>query len=206
MLWDDSILFGDREWTANTEQIGRIEQTSNEVRHKKSQTLVWRRAKEQSLIHTGDSIFTGSQSTSKILLNDGTKIEISPDSLVVVSIEKDYIDFNLEFGSFTGDLTQSKKKLRVIDRGEKVLIRSKKSKIQFQKKKKATSVTYKLLSGTAEVEHKKQKLQLTSKPKKIIEKKKQVDPKIVSLFPNHREQVLLPVKHKRIQCELENIR
>ncbi len=118
LLWDDSLLVG---WEDKSDlpTIGKIIQPKLDVRKKRAKKFVWRKAKETDSMHAGDSLFTGNESSATVEFNDGSQIEIEPNSLIILGSNGDQMNLNLKFGNITGTLS-SDANVQVQVRGDEV--------------------------------------------------------------------------------------
>jgi hypothetical protein len=103
LLYDDSLLF-QQKITSEFEEIGFISQKVKDVRRKNSTNFMWLPIRENDKVYQHDSLFTGDDSTAQITFLDGTKIDISSNSLVDLNIEEEQMNLNLKFGNFVGQI------------------------------------------------------------------------------------------------------
>ncbi|MAV90267.1 MAG: hypothetical protein CL676_02525 [Bdellovibrionaceae bacterium] len=132
--------------------MGVISYKLNDIRHKSSSSMTWINARKKQNIRLGDSVFTGEDSQSQVVLKEGGEVNMGQNSLVVFN-KSQLMD--LGFGNFgfsvDGDVTIS-------IRGEVTKIKGKNSKIQFIiPKNKNEKPQVRLLSGQAT-------LQIKNKP------------------------------------------
>lgn len=109
------LLFTGKSWIdlrSNSSQpvIGKSIQVLEDVRRKHSTSYVWDPLFNKDSVHEGDSVFTGPDSYTTILLNDGTEISVSPNSLIVLTKNSSSeFELDLQFGSFDGQLAKNSK-------------------------------------------------------------------------------------------------
>ncbi|MGE3611056.1 MAG: hypothetical protein AB7I27_15805 [Bacteriovoracaceae bacterium] len=89
----------------SSEPIAMVIQPKNDIRVKQSGTLHWSHLKEPVPARSGDSIFAGENSSTKIVLKKGSEIILMPHSLVVV--QDNVLD--LETGSLKINLKPEEK-------------------------------------------------------------------------------------------------
>lgn len=109
---NESLLFR-TETKIDAPVFGRVTNISNDVRHKKTKQLQWKSARSPSLIHLGDSIFTGPDSTAKVELQGGSQFDVSPNSMIYFDRNASNFTLNLEFGSIDGRLNAGKLNLKI---------------------------------------------------------------------------------------------
>ncbi len=106
LMYDDSLIFllfnSD-----NLDSIGVVTKTESDVRQKISKQYIWFNTKAKNKIHFGDSIFTGDQSSASVTLNDGSVLEIEPNSLIVFNVNGNKLNLDLKFGEMSGNLVNS---------------------------------------------------------------------------------------------------
>ena len=78
--------------------IGEAGEISNDVRRRMQRSLTWYSLDQQEPIYEGDSLFTGTGSSTEVLLNDGVNISIDENSLVYLSSLNNELILNLESG------------------------------------------------------------------------------------------------------------
>lgn len=103
LLRDDSIF--DRLVTTNQVRIGRIVELHNDVRHKANRAFQWRTLRAERDLHWGDGVFTGKDSSARILLDDGTEIVLQENSMVIFTPKQNELLLDLRFGQLTGSLS-----------------------------------------------------------------------------------------------------
>ncbi|MEN0058913.1 MAG: FecR domain-containing protein [Bdellovibrio sp.] len=148
-LYDDSLLFS-KVTNARLELIGDVAQSKNDVRRKNSDTFSWIPALRQDKVFQNDSIFTGENSHATIQLQDGTQIQIEPNSLITLNSQNGQMNLDLRYGNLVGELAQGSS-LTVKSGVQEFKLESRqntqqKSKIQL-KKAPSGQVGMKLISG-----------------------------------------------------------
>ncbi len=112
LLIDDSLLtdsFSGNE----SELIGKLSFASGDVRHKNNKDFQWKNAKQDRKIFWGDGVFTGGKSRAHVDLLSGGRLELDPNSLVILTPNKKDLTLDLRFGQFKGDLKGRDLKVRV---------------------------------------------------------------------------------------------
>jgi len=99
--------------------IGSIENIQNNARLKLNNSETWDSAAKDQRIHDGDSVFTGTGSKAKVVLDDGNTLEIDAESLVVFRKTKDSVLPTLDSGNFTLKIN---KPMKVMIDGKQVTI------------------------------------------------------------------------------------
>lgn len=109
---NESIFFS-KERQVSAPVFGKITDRKNDVRQKKVQEFRWQQTKNQSLVHVGDSLFTGPDSSARIQLKSGGLIEVRPNSMIFFDQSSNQFSFNLEFGKIDGVFRGGKYNLKV---------------------------------------------------------------------------------------------
>ncbi len=78
-----SVLFG-AQATGSPEPVGRINYKKNMARRRLQDGNEFLPAQEQQTIYSNDTVMTGSDSQLILTLNDGSKLELGPDTLVEI--------------------------------------------------------------------------------------------------------------------------
>jgi hypothetical protein len=118
LLYNDRILikmFVRRD--ANAVQIGKIVNYDGDVRRRMSQSLTWLDAQSGEELFERDSLFTGSESKTDILMDRYGQISIDSDSLIVLRSKNDEVLFDLQIGTFSSS-PQKAQKLKVLHQGQ----------------------------------------------------------------------------------------
>jgi hypothetical protein len=103
LLSNDHLILG---WGKNSSaKIGTISSVERDVRQKSSNLFSWKNLKGPSPLHLGDSIFTGDQSQTEIILTSGDRIVLGPNSLVTFQGSNGQLELNLTYGNI---ISQSK--------------------------------------------------------------------------------------------------
>ena len=84
---------------ASGEQIGIIRFRRNTAQRKYSSQVIWEPLDMEAPLYNRDSIRTGELSLAEIILNDGTRIELDENSMVVLNLGDEALDINFEYGS-----------------------------------------------------------------------------------------------------------
>lgn len=103
LMYDDSIL---TDWSdrPDTAAIGEIASVRGDVRQKHFSRFSWKSLRRGTGLFEGDSIFTGAAGSAVVVLKDGTKVNLTPNSLVSFNVKENQMALNLQFGTFKGQL------------------------------------------------------------------------------------------------------
>lgn len=82
LLWDDSWLVN-RRGAASTAPLGHLASGKNDLRHKAAGSFGWVDADDRQALRVGDSLFSGSGSSAEIVLDEGGRIGLGENSLIV---------------------------------------------------------------------------------------------------------------------------
>ena len=89
--------------------MGVISYKLNDTRHRGSNSMTWLSARKKQNIRLGDSLFTGENSQSQVVLKEGGEVNMGQNTLVVFNKDSNLMD--LGFGNFSfavnGDVTIS---------------------------------------------------------------------------------------------------
>lgn len=153
LLYDDSLIdFDDR--SASTPLVGVISDKTNDVRQKFSRQYLWRPSKLKAAIHQGDSLFTGTNSQSKVILSDGSEILIKENSLIVFSNSKGDVGLDFKFGQVVANFSATSK-MKLQECGEDFEISGKNGQLQFDKEAGCKGLRVKVVSGEVAINGKK---------------------------------------------------
>lgn len=76
------LFFGTQQASHDGAPMGLIRMAKNDARQKSRGSFSWLKATSQNQIYPGDSVFTGEYSSSLILLEEDSELELGPNSLV----------------------------------------------------------------------------------------------------------------------------
>ena len=83
LIWDKSLLFGDDiNYSKTSLAIGTVHQTTQDVRLKFGQAVIWLPANGNEQVAEADSLYTGDNSSADIDLTDGSKIQVAANTLI----------------------------------------------------------------------------------------------------------------------------
>lgn len=129
-IFNDALfnrLFGTRESEDLSKPVmGYVSYKLNDTRHKKSNSHIWVGAKEEQRIRLGDSVFTGEESRSQVILKDGNEINLDQNTLVTFNQVSNLVDLSL--GNFRLKVDG---KLTLSVQGRVTTIEANNSDIQF---------------------------------------------------------------------------
>lgn len=150
-FWYQSVS-NDRSRTNNEKAIAKLSDSTNEVQRKQIARVIWEEISLNDELYPGEAIRTSSGSQAKILfLENGTEIELEPDSLIV--LEKNQDGIALDF--LKGNLFVSKSKSG--STGSSVKLKTGKNEINLNNaelslsKSETGKVDLEVFKGTAEL-------------------------------------------------------
>lgn len=148
LLFEDGILVRKSE-TANLTPVGKFSKSSNDVRRKVNNGLIWNSISKQDRVFEGDSIFTGDNSEAQVDLDNGGTVVIDAKSLVVVKTNDGGLQVDLQYGGLTGKI-ESDKPLVILNNGKRNEIVSKNAELRISKAEKGDT-QIEVLSGEIQV-------------------------------------------------------
>jgi hypothetical protein len=102
--------------------IARITKVENEILVRPSGHLIWQEINNQDLIYPGEALRTLKNSSAQVeFLNDGTKIEIEPESVVVLDQNVDKMKLDFLSGSMLVNNANKEKGGLIVSSGGKIL-------------------------------------------------------------------------------------
>ena len=103
LMYDDSLL---TDWSDRPDSaaIGEISSIRGDVRQKHLARFSWKSLRRQGGLYEGDSLFTGATGQAVVVLKDGTKVNLTPNSLISFNVKENQMALNLQFGTFQGQL------------------------------------------------------------------------------------------------------
>jgi hypothetical protein len=132
VLLNDQIL---RSWSYGdqlvSDPIGVIMEKSNDVRSKMSAAPTWSTASNGEVVHDKQMVFTGDNSKALIKLDNGSFIELDPNTLVMITSEENNQEIELIKGAVGGSFKDTKvkyqdKELNVSSVSSRISIKEKK--------------------------------------------------------------------------------
>ncbi|WP_412473791.1 FecR domain-containing protein [Halobacteriovorax sp. YZS-1-1] len=124
--------------------------TDGRAKRKTERSFSWSEINNQETVFNNDQIFTSSNQTLNILLENKSSLEINPNSLVRVVInESKGLDLNIDQGTLKVDASETKQVLR-INRGNSVVEVAKGGVVKLEKLNEE-NYGVKLLKGEASV-------------------------------------------------------
>lgn len=128
LLYDDSLIMPSDD--SSSPGVAQIFNKTNDVRRKNSQRYVWRSARKKDTLRVGDSVFAGPDSTVTLEFNDGRKITLQENSMLVISMssDKNQLQLDLKYGRFNGSLA---KETQLLVKGKQIEIRDEKVPIEI---------------------------------------------------------------------------
>ncbi|MBC7419839.1 MAG: hypothetical protein H7328_03840 [Bdellovibrio sp.] len=162
-------------------QLAKVTLVKNEVRKKKTASLNWNSAGVDDSIHRGDSVSTGNASTALVQFNNGEKLTMDQNTLIVFDQQADTPEF------VTGNIKLSVNgSMKIKINNEIVTINGKNADIQVFKDSKSSKQKIVLLKGESKVS--------TNKNSVNLEPNKVIDSKEVTLNPSEFQAVVAEEK------------
>ncbi len=126
--------------------IGQIFPRGSDTRQKHPTSYTWDKVASPKQIFEGDSIYTGSDSTAQINLDDGTTIQVQPESLIVVTkTSKNSFSLDLQFGRVETVIAESTK--IGTDGNSFSLKGQKRAKLKFEKARNGATIVQSLFGS-----------------------------------------------------------
>ncbi len=129
-LSDEWLGFIQRSDLDGLEKIGSVVEAKNDVRRRYSIAFDWGNLQYENEVYQGDSVFTGDKSTAKILIDNGSELDISPNSLIVLNYNSKGLMIDLEFGSIKSSLKDDTS-LFITTNDQQAEIKGKDAKLQI---------------------------------------------------------------------------
>ena len=127
---------------ATTEKVGEVGSSYNDVRRRLDRSLLWFAINEDESLFENDSIFTGADSETRLVLRNGLELTLESNSLVVLALDNDELFLDIQVGQV---LAQVKK-------GKKVRLKQSDGRVTEVSGERPTAVTFsKNTSGTVEI-------------------------------------------------------
>lgn len=92
---------------AGGEQIGTLRQRVNKAQRKYTDQVVWEGLDNEVPVYNNDSIRTGDYSSAVIELRDGTQIDLSENSMIILNITEEAMDIDFAYGSIAAKRGES---------------------------------------------------------------------------------------------------
>lgn len=99
LLVREDLLLSLLQKRTEASSIGQILVAQNDVRRRHIQSLAWYNIRARELVYENDSIFTGSDSTISLNLNNDQTLDLEPNSLVVLRTRGNDTVLELQLGS-----------------------------------------------------------------------------------------------------------
>ena len=117
------VLYSDR----NSTPIAQVVSITNVLRLKEVGNLAWIVADSLRMLREGDYVFTSDNSQARIKYLDGVAIELSPNTLLEISQNKQEVDVKINFGAIKITVPDREKNINIRSGSEKISLRSKTS-------------------------------------------------------------------------------
>lgn len=149
LLYDDSFFFS-KSSSGTLETIGSISTPSDDVKKRSAADFIWAPIDKKESVLQDDTVFTGPDSKAFVSLNDGSELELSPNTLVVLHLGSDKaLELDLKYGNLLGEF-KSSSEIRIKTNKETVKVQGKKSKVRLQKSF-ASQTQIKVLQGQVKI-------------------------------------------------------
>lgn len=134
ILIDESFIKSYLQKTNSSQQIiGEAGEISNDVRRRMQRSLTWYSLDQEEAIYEGDSLFTGAESSTKVIFNDGVNISVDENSLVYLSKVNNELTLNLESGVLAANV-KARQNINLVQNGKIARVSANNSgQIQIQK-------------------------------------------------------------------------
>ena len=109
---------------AGGEQIGTLRQRINSAQRKYSDQVIWEGLDNEVPVYNNDSIRTGDYSSAVIELSDGTQIDLSENSMIVLNISEEAMDIDFAYGSIAAKRGETQEGETAADAPAELNIRS----------------------------------------------------------------------------------
>lgn len=104
--------------TGNLEEIGVIQISKNDVRVKNKTQISWRNGKTSDKLYRFDTVYSGDNSSSELVLKSGISLHTDPKSLIYLDELADSLRLDLSYGSFSVTANSQKPIVLVTGQGE----------------------------------------------------------------------------------------
>jgi hypothetical protein len=115
----------------SADSIAQVIYKSKTVKTKKIFNYHWINTKDGDQLQANDQVFTYDDSNAKIILKSGSKISVSPNTLISLNQLENDNSINVEKGIILADLNEETKALKININGKEVSLRSKQAKLQI---------------------------------------------------------------------------
>lgn len=133
----------------NSETIGEIVSYENDIRVKNRNSIAWKKVNKKISLQTGDGIFTGPQSNTKVKMNEGDVIDVQQNTMVVFAKSQGKQVANLLQGTFKLSVQKS---MKIKIKGKETVIHAENSKVEITvDKNKDSAPVVKVLEGQASI-------------------------------------------------------
>lgn len=131
-------------------KIGYIKDTQNSVYRKFSNKYIWLESQSGQSLYESQAIKTESNSSTIVVLNDGSTIDLKENSLIVLDLESNQLNLNALEGDFIVKVKEnSGLKLK---NGEKTINLTKESTLRLSSKNKQSEIQ--ILEGSVSIDNK----------------------------------------------------
>lgn len=175
LVWDDSILFP-KQQDSDSNAVGEAKITKSDVRRKSRRDFSWSGLAPQAPLFSGDSLFTGKDSELQLVLNDGTEMTISENTLIVLEKSSTSLNLDLKYGE-VDRIENSQNKIVLNQGGERSEFLSSQKSVLSIKSKEGKAVL-KVISGEVKVKNNKGESKIVAGKEDKIQIEKPI-PKVI---------------------------
>ena len=129
------------------EAIGEILSYENDIRVKANRSLSWKKINRVTSLQTGDGVFTGAESQTKVRMKDGDIIDVQQNTMVIFAESKGKQVANLLQGTFKLSVQKS---MKIKIQGKETEIKAENSQLEISIAKDSAPVV-KVIEGSAEI-------------------------------------------------------
>lgn len=173
----------------NSDAIGEILSYENDIRVKQQKSLLWKKVNRATPLQSGDGVFTGHDSQTKVRLKDGDIIDVQQNTMVVFAKTRGKQVANLLQGTFKVSVQKS---LKIKIQGKETEITGNNSKLEITVDKDNAPVV-KVIEGTAAISDNEKTVELAEN--QTVELEKPTEEEKMEVPPQEQIAVLPPEPH-----------
>lgn len=187
------LWFSSSQYDGSESFLGSIVKARRDVRKKVRDGYAWLPLNESEVVNSGDSIFTGSDSTAIIKFETGVVLHVDPDSLIVLEKQKSSVKLDLKFGQLKGSTTSEKNSnLQLSINNQEMDLKGELVEFAMQKTK-PSETKLRVLKGSAQL--------INIKNNKAIEVSQTKPLKIGRAIASNADEVLFTVEPEFVEQE-----
>lgn len=169
------------------ESIGEILSYENDIRVKTNRSLSWKKINRATSLQTGDGVFTGAESQTKVRMKDGDIIDVQQNTMVVFAKSKGKQVANLLQGTFKLSVQKS---MKIKIQGKETEITAENSKLEISIAKDSAPVV-KVIEGSAEIKDSDNKV-IEVAENQVVELEKPTAEEIAEVPPEEQQVIAMP--------------